>query len=72
MSVRLGLLALIMATSLICAPQAFAQDAGVSGIPSASEQPGGSIFCKHAGHPLKSRTSSTIIRTGCRRCSQRK
>jgi hypothetical protein len=41
MSVRLRLLALIMATSLICAPQAFAQDAGVSGIPRGPGNAGG-------------------------------
>ena len=41
MSVRLKLLALIMATSLICAPQAFAQDAGVSGIPQDRATPAG-------------------------------
>ena len=41
MSVRLGLLALIMTTSLICAPQAFAQDAGVSGIPRGPGNAGG-------------------------------
>jgi hypothetical protein len=41
MSVRLRLLALIMATSLICAPRAFAQDAGVSGIPRGPGNAGG-------------------------------
>ena len=41
MNVRLRLFALIMATSLICAPLAFAQDAGVSGIPRGPGNAGG-------------------------------